>query len=72
MIDYAKMKALELEDYQSTGAPGGGSMEGLDAPAAKKRRLEKQVCASTHICPTTSFSVECTNAGLVPRIELQQ
>ncbi|XP_071801096.1 DNA mismatch repair protein Msh2-like [Asterias amurensis] len=42
VIDYAKMKALELEDYQSTGASGGGSMEGLDAPAAKKRRLEKQ------------------------------
>ncbi|XP_071956760.1 DNA mismatch repair protein Msh2-like [Antedon mediterranea] len=39
VIDFAKKKAAELEDYQST--PAGG-MEGDDEPAAKKRRLTKK------------------------------
>ncbi|XP_033113304.1 DNA mismatch repair protein Msh2-like [Anneissia japonica] len=39
VINFAKQKAAELEDYQST--PVGG-MEGDDEPAAKKRRLAKK------------------------------
>ncbi|XP_022100678.1 DNA mismatch repair protein Msh2-like [Acanthaster planci] len=42
VIDYAKMKAAELEDYQSISLSGASSREGLDEPAAKKRRLDKQ------------------------------
>ncbi|XP_038059471.1 DNA mismatch repair protein Msh2-like [Patiria miniata] len=42
VIDYAKMKAAELEDYQSISVSGASSREGLDEPAAKKRRSNKQ------------------------------
>ncbi len=43
VIDFAKEKAAELEDYQSLSMADAQSMEGLDEPAAKKRRTEKQV-----------------------------
>lgn len=42
VIDNAKEKAAELEDYQSIAA-SDGSMEGLDEPAAKRKRLAKEV-----------------------------
>lgn len=41
VIDNAKEKAAELEDYQSIAA-SDGSMEGLDEPAAKRKRLAKE------------------------------
>lgn len=41
VIDYAKEKAAELEDYQSIAA-SDGSMQGLDEPAAKKKRMAKE------------------------------
>ncbi|XP_072035757.1 DNA mismatch repair protein Msh2-like [Amphiura filiformis] len=42
VIDFAKEKAAELEDYQSLSMADAQSMEGFDEPAAKKRRTDKQ------------------------------
>ncbi|XP_078619474.1 DNA mismatch repair protein Msh2-like [Branchiostoma floridae x Branchiostoma japonicum] len=41
VIEFARQKALELEDYQSISL-SGTAMEGTDAVAAKKRRIAKQ------------------------------
>ncbi|XP_077977328.1 DNA mismatch repair protein Msh2-like [Glandiceps talaboti] len=41
VIDFAKQKAAELEDYQSISLSDSG-LEGQDEPAAKKRRLAKE------------------------------
>lgn len=42
VINNAKVKAAELEDYQSIAA-SDGCMEGLDEPAAKRKRMAKEV-----------------------------
>ncbi|XP_063954624.1 DNA mismatch repair protein Msh2-like [Lytechinus pictus] len=42
VIDFAKERAAELEDFQSIASSVSTSMEGLDEPSAKKRRLDKQ------------------------------
>ncbi|PIK36899.1 putative DNA mismatch repair protein Msh2 [Apostichopus japonicus] len=41
VINNAKVKAAELEDYQSIAA-SDGCMEGLDEPAAKRKRMAKE------------------------------
>ncbi|XP_002740239.1 DNA mismatch repair protein Msh2 [Saccoglossus kowalevskii] len=41
VIDFAKQKAAELEDYQSISV-SDSAMEGHDEPAAKKRRVAKE------------------------------
>ena len=43
VIDFAREKAAELEDFQSIASSAAASMEGLDEPTAKKRRVDKQV-----------------------------
>lgn len=42
VIDFAKKKASELEDFQSISLTGTG-LEGNDEPAVKKRKVVKEV-----------------------------
>ncbi|XP_071486616.1 DNA mismatch repair protein Msh2-like [Diadema antillarum] len=42
VVDFAREKAAELEDFQSIASSSATSMEGLDEPTAKRRRQDKQ------------------------------
>lgn len=42
LLQFARQKARELEDYQSLSLTGTG-LEGEDEPAVKKRKIAKQV-----------------------------
>ena len=42
VVEFAKKKASELEDFQSINLTGTG-LEGDDEPAVKKRKLVKEV-----------------------------
>lgn len=42
LLQFARQKARELEDYQSLSLMGTG-LEGEDEPAVKKRKIAKQV-----------------------------
>ncbi len=45
VLQFAKQKANELEDYQNISL-SGTDLEGRDEPAIKKRKLAKEV----HVC----------------------